>query len=347
MIDLNPNDNINPNTAQYINLPAQGSSGLSVYESNPGLTYLNGSSINYGQPSGGGQTGVLGTNNTRQAGGGGGGTSAPAYDQSEMDSFNEQETLYNRLLQSLNLTEQEGKDDILKSYNKSKDNATLQNDRAVRDFDIQRTRSQDAKNKAVGTVDTNNRTLADSVRRILGIASGSGSSAYKLTAPGAIARKASGERSNVLNSYGMNEMDLDTAVKDTGVDFASLLQELSQKKADTEESFMSGIIGQRQGLTGQIGQLQGDRARLTGGDPSAAAKPYRDQYLGYQNQLDALPGQYNNNVTGRDLKVSTPELRDYTVDRQAVNASRGSQQQYSPYSKFLLNRDDEEELRVR
>jgi hypothetical protein len=178
---------------------------------------------------------------------------------------------------------------------------------------------------------------------MLGMASGSGSSAYQLAAPNAVARQASQQRSNVMTNYGQNERDLNTAVDDTNVDFESLLNEILQQRRDREEELRAGVTTQQQGIYQGMGDIAAERARLRGGDPMSASRPYETRYTQLQDSLDALPGKYRNAVSARDLNVKTPSLRDYMVDRQAINANRqGGQSQYSPYLNFL--KKDEERV---
>src|SRR5687767_3406550 len=69
------------------------------------------------------------------------------------------------------------------SYNREVGSANQQRSRALENYGVQREDSTRAKQEAVGQVDTNARVLNDSLRRILGMAAGSDSSAYQYAAP--------------------------------------------------------------------------------------------------------------------------------------------------------------------
>ncbi len=113
-----------------------------------------------------------------------------------------------------------------------------------------------------------------------------------------------------------------------------------------EQSLKTGVLGQRQGIQESLAQIAADKARAMGGSQIQAAAPYQQNYLTYQNQIDQLPQQYRTQVDARALSVQTPTLRDYVVDRAAINQQKQSgQQQYSPYSAFLNRGQDERQVR--
>ncbi len=287
--------------------------------------------------------------NTGLGGGTGRGTggTTPSYSQEDMGYLDNQSSLYDRLLQSLRSTEASGIQRLDQSKIEAENNAKAQQERALRDFSVKREDTTRAKQNALGQVDTNARTLSDSMRRIIGMAAGSGASA-NLAANSAVARQASQQRNNVMSGYAANERDLSTAENDTNVDFESLLQDIANQRRQKEEEFRAGLAQQEQGIVQSQGEIAAERARLQGGNALSAMRPFQDRFFGLQNNIDQLPSQFATNVTPRDLNVRTPQLRDYLVDRQAVNATRQSgQAQYSPYSAFLNRRDEEEKLAVR
>lgn len=291
---------------------------------------------------------IISTGTGQPVGSGGSGASKPAYSQEDMDYLNNQESLYNTLLGSLGGTLTSGLSKLDTSEAGARGSAKLSNDRAMRDYNLKREDSKRGKQDAIGNVDNNARSLSDSIRRILGMASGSGSSAYRFAAPNAIARDASKKRSSVMNSYGQNERNLDLAVDDTDVDYGNLLNEITNKRRTEEESLRAGILGQEQGIQQSLGEIAGERARLRGGNVLNASRPFQDRYLGIQNEIGALPNRFAVS-NPREVKVTQPQLSDYLVDRTALNATQQSgQKQYSPYSAFLnKQRDDEEQLAVR
>lgn len=272
---------------------------------------------------------------------GGGGGTAPSYSNEDMGYLDNQSSLYDRLLQSLRSTEASGINRLDQSKVEAENKAKAQQERALRDFSVKREDTTRAKQNALGQVDTNARTLSDSMRRIIGMAAGSGASA-NLAANSAVARQASQQRNNVMSGYAANDRDLSTAENDTNVDFESLLQDIANQRKQKEEEFRAGLAQQEQGIVQSQGEIAAERARLQGGNTLSAMKPYQDRYFGLQTNIDQLPAQFATNVSARDLNVKTPQLRDYLVDRQAVNATRQSgQQQYSPYSAFLQRKEED------
>jgi hypothetical protein len=109
-------------------------------------------------------------------------------------------------------------------------------------------------------------------------------------------------------------------------------------------------MSQKQGVYQSLSDLAAERQRLLGGsyqDTRLATQPYQDKYFNLQNQIDALPSKFSTKVDPRKVDVKPVQLRDYIVDRQAINASKSSgQTQYSPYSAFLNRQRDEEENQV-
>lgn len=275
------------------------------------------------------------TNTGVQVGGSGG----VSYDPNDIAMLDQQQSLYERLLQSIDAAERYGLEDLNTSETQSRNKANLQRERQLEDFGTKRedfTRGQD---KALNQVGDNSRTLRASMMRRLGLASGGGS-AFDV-ADTAVARDATKNRSKVQETYGENFRNLATAEKRGSEDFESLLAEIANERRSNEERFRSGILGQRQGIQQSLAELAADRARVMGGNQRAASQPYVDNYLSLQGQIDQLPAQFNTKVSARDLNPQQVSLRDYIVDR--ANIGGGQQKQYSPYSQFLRPQDDEEE----
>lgn len=263
-----------------------------------------------------------------------------SYDPQELQSLDQQKSLYERLLQSIDSTEQNGLTSLQDSENAARNKANTQQSRALEDFGMKRQTSEAGKNTALNTVGDNSRMLRDSLMRKLGLGAGGGS-AFQM-GDQAVARDASKNRAGVLNSYGENDRSLAVSEKRTNEDYSSLLDEILADRRNKEQQLKAGVYGQRQNINESLGQISADRARLMGGSQLQAAAPYRNNYLQLQSQVDALPSQYRTAVDARALNVQTPTLRDYVVDRAAINQSKQSgQQQYSPYSAFLKKSQDE------
>lgn len=332
-----------PGTADYdMRRPSSEYYGEKKSVVNDGRAYTPSEAGKLGIPSGGGANEISAGNtatttptNSYSSG------STASYNANDLAYLDSQKSLYDRLLQSADRALTSGITRLDDSTASAKGSAQLQYDRSMRDFGNKRTDTQNAKDSALGRVDTNARTLSDSLRRVLGMASGSGSSAYQLAAPNAVARQASQQRTNVLSNYGQNERDLDTAVDDTKVDFDNIIADITKQRRDKEEELRSGIYQQQQGINQSLSEIASQRAKLVGGNGMSAIRPYQDRYMSLQDQIDSLPSDFRTSVSGRNLNVANPTLKDYLVDRQAINANETTQPSaYSPYAQFLKKEEE-------
>lgn len=279
-----------------------------------------------------GSTGVLGTST--------GGSSN--YSQEDIDYLNSQKSLYERLLESIGTAESGGLQKLQDSETMARNKANESRSRQLEGFGMQREDLTKGKDTSLQAVGDNSRMLRNSLMQRLGLGSGGGSAF--LQADNAVARDASKNRLNVMNTYGTNDRNLSYSERNADEDYRSLLDEILADRRAKEESFKAGIYGQRQGIQESLGQIESERARLLGGNQLNASAPYRTNYMNLQSQIDQLPNQYRTDVQARELKVQTPSLKDYVVDRAKIGGGQ-TQQQYSPYSQFLRPKDDEEQIR--
>jgi len=285
--------------------------------------------------------------NSQQRYSGGGGAGAGS-NSDDLAYLSDQESQLRQLLQSAQNTLSQGLTNLSDSYNREQSSANQQRGRALENFGIQREDTTRGKNQALGGVDNNARTLNDSLRRMLGMASGTGSSAYQYAAPNAVARLASQNRTGVLSDYGANERDLALSEDRAKTDFEELLEDLARQRSQKESDLRAGVAEREQGIQRDLGNVAGERARLMGGGYNqirSAQQPFQDAIGNRQSEIDSLfdrfrSPQYNVNP----VNVQTPQLRDYMVDRQAINANNQEPSRYSPYRQFLNPRDEEEQL---
>lgn len=258
-----------------------------------------------------------------------------------------QESLLRNLLGKSQTYLDQGLTNLSDSYNRQVSDANQQRSRALEDFGVKNEDTTRAKQDALGRVDTNARTLSDSLRRILGMAGGSSSSAYELAAPNAVARQASQQRAGVLGDYGANERDLSLAQQRAEQDFGSLLANLSRSRNEQEQELRSGVLENNQDTLSKLATVAGQRAQAQGGGAAsirAAQSPFLSDINNSQTQLDSLFNRFRNPTFGvQPVQVDTPQLRDYTVDRAAINANTAAptQSAYSPYSNFLRRPQDD------
>ena len=132
---------------------------------------------------------------------------------------------------------------------------------------------------------------------ILGLASGSGSSAFQ-AGQGLAARVAGQQRGNVMSDYSANTQDLLRAKNRTDEDYQNYLNELSADRKAKEGDLRFGYAQQRQSLNDTLAQIAAERASLTGGNPLNAAAPYNAQYDSIQ------PTCFNHNLLNAVLFIS-------------------------------------------
>jgi len=324
-----------------------GSAGIGV--SNPsGYTYVKGATAptQGGQPSGnpvGTDNPQVSGNNTSYSGSGGSGrSSGPAYDPQDLQYLDSQRSLYQELLNRIGTTERQGLEGIEDQYQKGLDRANKTQSRALQDYDLNERNTNQGKTKAIGQVNQNSRSLANSVRRMLGLAGALGGSAYNDISTG-VAKVASGERGDVLGDYASNMAQLNTARDRTKDDYQDLLGDLSGQKQSSTRAFKSDVEGQRQSLQQILDEIAAKRANLVGGNLESVLREGRERFLGYEDKMNALPDQYRNSIKARDVAFEPVSLKDYMVDRASIQAN---QQQggdaYSPYRQFLRRNEEEE-----
>lgn len=276
---------------------------------------------------------------TSKSGGSGGGLSA-----SDSAAYDYQTGQLRNQLESSNNTLNNGLTQINDSYNQGVSSANKNRSRALEDYETQGVNDQMKKQDNLGQVDTNARTLSNSLRRIIGQAGGSNSSAYNVTAPYAVARDASGNRNNVLETFGQNQMAVDTSKKRATEDFATLLQSLSDQKAQKESGLRSGILSQQQQIEGSLAQLAQQRASATGGNVAAALAPYSQAINDRQSQIDNLFNQFRTPYDIKPVNVEAAKLSDYMVNKSNINANRQAGTTGDPYAQYLNPLKKKEQL---
>jgi hypothetical protein len=199
---------------------------------------------------------------------------------------------------------------------------------------------------AVGAVKTNARTLSDSVRRILGMASGVNSTAYKDAAPGAIARDASIKTTGVNDTFARNFRNIDSAENDTMHQFDLSDEDLGAQRKSKESELRGGILQQQQGIYGDLADIAGKRTMIKGGDYNAAraatAAP-RAAISDRQAQLDSLFSQFRTPFSAKPVTATEANLDKYNVDKtniatQGAGAGGAASGEVSPYLQALKKR---------
>lgn len=294
-------------------------------------------------PVSGGWAGNTGGNNYNNDGTA---NSAPSYNPADLAYLDDQESRLKRQYGRADVSLRQGLQDLLDSYNRTRSETNMQRGRELENLGVQREDTLRKKDSALDKVNTNARTLAESLRRRLGMASGSDSSAYKIAAPGAVAREASGQRGDVMEDFGVNFRNLDVTERRAKEDFDKLLGAIEEDKRSRERGLRQGIESQKMSIDESLAELARQRALVTGGgydQVKAAMKPFTDRMQSRESAIDQLFNKYRNVGKFNPVKVNMPNLRDYMVDRAAIQANEqaGTQDPYAPY-RPQLQEDDEE-----
>jgi hypothetical protein len=241
---------------------------------------------------------------------------------------------------------QQGLTNLGDSYNKNVSAQNALRGRAMEDFSTKAEDSARSKDTALDTVNSNARMLSDSLRRRLGLSGGSDSSAYQITAPGAVARDASANRTGVLEDFGTNSRNLDTAQKRAETDFESLLRDLSEQRRTSERGLRAGIFDQQNQIDANIADALRQKSGIQGGgykEAKIASSPYVAGIESRNSQIDNLFNQFRNPYTIKGVDVQKPNLLNYLTDREAIqtNEQNNTEDPYAPYSPTITKQDEE------
>jgi len=290
-----------------------------------------------------------GNTNTGQSTGGSSTGGSTADRAATLAYLGSQQSGLERQMGRTGTTLEQGLTRLTNDYNSKYNSANTQKARALEDLMIQRSDTDMAKDKSIDKVNTNARVLADSLRRKIGLASGSGSSAYQITAPGAVARDASGERSDVLGTFAQNYRSLDQADKRTKDDYEALFGDLERQRGEAELALRQGVENTRNEISQKLADIAAQRVAANGGgltQQMAASRGYEGDIAAREATIDNLFNQYVKPIAMRTIEAQRPDLAQYLVDRAAINANTqaGTQDPYAPYSNNLKKNQDELEL---
>lgn len=255
--------------------------------------------------------------------------------------LSDQESQLRKMLASAQTTLDNGLTQLSDTSNKEVNRQKQAQATADANYGTQREDATRAKLSAIDQVNTGARTLADSVRRLLGLASGANSSAYQLAAPAAIARDATIKRTGVNETYGKDFRNIDTAQQNADTQFAQYLQDLADQRKQKELALRQGVIQQEQGINGDLADVARQRAQIQGGGydaVKAATAPYQAAINDRQSALDTLFSQFRTPYNLQAPTVTTPQLSDYTVGRTTLTPGQGNvadPNATSPYAQFL------------
>jgi hypothetical protein len=236
-------------------------------------------------------------------------------------------------------------------YNKQASDANSARSQVLSRYATQREDTNTGKEAAINKVGDRARVLRDSVLQRIGQASGSGSSAYQLAAPGAINRDTQIERQDVVDTFGRNLRDLKSAEDDATGQYDRVFRDLNDKRNSATSALQEGVLTQKQQLQASLADIARQRAAVSGGGLgaiNAAGAGYQGQVSATQNAINSLFDKYRTPYAGiTPVNVQAPTLRDYTVDRGQVNvasATNAPASGVSPYAPFLKPSTDDNKV---
>lgn len=275
-------------------------------------------------------------------GGAGGAVDTTAQDLAYLD---DQEGLLRNMLGSASKTLQNGLTQIGDSHAKELSRTNQKKAEAQAQYGTKREDTTRDKSSALNRVNAGSRTLSDSVRRMLGMAGGTNSTAFNEAAPNMIARDATMKRTGVIDTAGKNFRDIDSAETSTLSAFKEYMEDLNEQRKQKESGLREGVLQQEQGINQNLGQIARDREAVRGGTYDAmrrASAPYQAEVSSRQQQLDGLFERFRTPYQTKDVAVAAPNLADYTVDRTQLQAGGGTATgQESPYQQFLKKKFSE------
>lgn len=279
-------------------------------------------------------------------GSGGTGGTGTSYNPADIAYLNDQEARLRAQHGSTDTALNNGLTQLGDSYNKEVQGTNARQAQATQDFGIKREDTTRAKESALTRTNENARTLAEGLRRRLGLASGSGSSAFKFAAPGAVAKIATENRTGVLENFGTNFRDLATSENRAKTQFEELLASLAEQKNTRESDFRSGILEKKSQIDGNLAEVARQRALALGGgytQVKAAMAPYTGAIDSRQAEIDGLFNRFRTPFTQKAVDTSMPTLRDYMVDRANIKAGQpGPQDPTAPYKNPFGIEDEEQ-----
>ena len=253
--------------------------------------------------------------------------------------LDDQEGLLRGMLTSSQNTLNNGITQIGDSYNKEVGRTNESKAAATAKYGTQRedtTRNMQTAKREAGT---QARSLADSVRRVLGLASGVNSTAYREAAPGMIATDTTEKRGKINETSARNFRDIKTAEDSTMSEFERYLADLLEQRKSKESQLRENVLQTEQGVYNNLSESARQRALVNGGGYTQvreATAPMRNEIASRQATIDGLFNQYRTPYQTKDVAIATPQLSDFVVDRTGVSKGAAPQDGgMSQYQQFV------------
>jgi hypothetical protein len=204
--------------------------------------------------------------------------------------------------------------------------------------------TQDTKTGFVGaknTIGSQAGEALNGLRRLLGARGAGGSSASRISAPGAVARSAGLQRAEVGGNFAKNMQGLDINWNNFLQDYSNEVSKAGTQREQGRRDLSNTIDTGHADFLRTLAQLQAQRAEAAGGNTVAAAQPYLDQansILDRVSNYQTAPINYQTNA------YQAPSLASYDV-AQSPNTQFSQQSEgnyYSPYLQSLLGKKQQQ-----
>jgi hypothetical protein len=278
------------------------------------------------------------------SGGGSRAAAAPAYNPDDLNYLNDQENRLRAMFGEADTALNQGRQGIADEFGRTEQRKREDQARVNRDYDNKEADTTTKKQSALGKVNDNARTLANSVRRKLALASGTSSSAYQDEAPQAVAKEATEGRTNVLEDFAGNFNALKRAREDTKSEFERMFEDLRIQRQGRERQLEEGVMANRQDIDTKLSNLASERAKLLGGgykDVRIAQQPYEAAINARKAEISSLFDKYRTPFTPQAVNVANPSLRDYLVERKGITPEQQQVETYNDYLTKLKKQDEE------
>jgi hypothetical protein len=266
--------------------------------------------------------------------------------QYALDYYSGQKSELERLLGRTNMTEQQGLDKILQDYNRANELYGQDRTKQLSEYSDQETQQGLNKVSSFNKLNEGANRAYRSLAQIIGRGAGTGSSAFRELLPNAIGTQVSSGREGVLQDYGQNLQKIGKAKNEYETDFANILEELKNQRANSESKFKTGIGEQRTGLNNQLMDIQSKIGLINNPDADyatirASLTPYEERNRAIEAEMDSYYDKYKPTYTSRPAVAAKPELSQFTVDRANVNAQNQGVVG-DPYANLLRKRLQEQ-----
>lgn len=231
-----------------------------------------------------------------------------------------------------------GNSSIDASYSNALNQLLLGKNQSNQTYNTNKQQTAQSYVNAKNTVGSNAGNQLSSIQRLLGSRGAGGSSAYNLTAPDAVARQATLQRTDLGNTFGQNNQALDTNWNNYLTGYNNSVAGVGTQRDQQKQGLQSSIDTNRATLLQSLAQLTAQRAQAAGGNGVDASQPFLDQANA------ALDRTANYNVAPINYQTqayNAPSLADYTANPQAAPTFQGqapTNDYFSPYLAALLGK---------